>query len=358
MYNTPDKHNTSHIGRSKFDFSDIDNLDRATEAFMKEQRKALGHRTVNLDAIAEQGKRALVFVVLGAVFVTALVAGLRFGISDDALRDPNTSVSDSMVESGTNQTTNGSSNNQSKDDANGAATTAPEHEAQSSVTTDPTTYQDDPALSTTLPQLTDSDVVIFTTTTTTTAHGEGVTTPVGTSTQKTTTQKSTTTSKSTATSKTTTKSSVTSTSTTLRSSTTTTTTTSTTRKTSTTTTTPKTTTTTTTTTTTAAPKAEMAVTRVRFVSCQSESGGTYRTVLQVYVQNNGNAAASGATVNITTSPISQCSYAGSTTDGWYANTSRGNAYVTTYDSIAPGESAVINVYLITNVPLLQCSATC
>ncbi|MBQ4345862.1 MAG: hypothetical protein IJC75_01865, partial [Oscillospiraceae bacterium] len=94
MYNTPDKHNTNQGDRSKIDFSDIDNLDRATEVFMKGQRKALGRRAINLDAVAEQGKRALVFIVLGAIFVTALVAGVRFAYNDDQLRDPNQSVSD------------------------------------------------------------------------------------------------------------------------------------------------------------------------------------------------------------------------------------------------------------------------
>ncbi len=349
MYNTPDKHNRSSTGRSQFDFSDIDHLDRATEAFMKEQRKALGHRTVNLDAIAEQGKRALVFVVLGAVFVTALVAGIRFGISDDALRDPNSSVSDSMVESGTNQTTDGSSNDKPKDDANGAATT-PEPEAP--VTTEPTTYQDEPALSTTLPQFTDSDVVMLTTATTTTTPDVNLTTLAGTTTKKTTTQKTTT--SRTTTPKSTIRTTPTMTSTTTRK-TTTTTTTSTTRKT--TTTTPKTTTstTTTTTTTTAAKKANLTVKSSRVVSCEQNDTYSFIVKVRVYLKNTGDAAASNVSTTIL---ANNCTYVTTDSDDWSTVLSGGRPVAEYYGTVAPGEEVCATIYFITDSYLSSCSASC
>ncbi len=347
MYNTPDKHNPGHIGRSKFDFSDIDHLDRATEAFLKEQRKALGHRAINLDAVAEQGKRALVFIVLGAVFVTALVAGIRFGISDNELRDPKTSVTDSVVESGTHQTTNGSSSDQPKDDANGAATTAPNHEAESSVTTDPTTAADEPALSTTLPQLTESDVVMLTTTTTTkTTVGTAVTTlSEATNSKKTTTSKTTT-------PKTTTKTTATTSKATTPKTTITTTITSTTAKTTVTSTTTKKTTTTTTTTTVC--KANLSVKSVRVVSC-TQQDADFITEVRVYLKNSGNAAASNVS---TTVGVNNCSYVSTVTDNWSASLSGGCPSAKYFGTVAPGEEVYVSLFFISSSYVSSCSANC
>lgn len=353
MYNTPDKHRKSTDGRSKFDFSDIDHLDRATEAFMKEQRKALGHRSVNLDAVADQGKRILVFVVLGAVFVTALVAGIRFGISDDELRDPNSSVSDSLAESGTNQTTDGSSSDQSKNDANGAATTSTTTaEPTTSVTTEPTTYQEDPTLSTTLPQLTDSNIVIQTTTTTA-ATGGNQTTIAGTTTQKTTATsrttppKNTTRTTSTMTSTTTRRSTTSTTSTTRKTTTTTSKTTVTTRKTS--------TSTTTTTTTTAAKKANLTVQRTRVVSCEEQDAGGFVVKVQVFLQNKGDAAASNVEVTV---GANNCSYVSTDSGNWSAHLSGGRPVAEYYGTVAPNGEVSVTLFFITNRYLSSCSASC
>lgn len=344
MYNTPDKHRKNVDGRSKFDFSDIDHLDRATEAFMKEQRRALGHRAVNLDAVAEQGKRALVFVVLGAVFVTALVAGIRFGISDDALRDPNTSASDSLAESGTNQTTDGSSNDQSKGDANGAATTAVTTAPSAiSVTTEPTTYQEDSVVSTTLPQLTASNIVM--TTLSTADTDQNLTAPASSTTRNSVATPKTSTSGTTSTHGTIS----TTTSTTAQRSTTTT---STTRKTSTTTTSS---TTTTTTTTTIAKKADVTVKRTRLVSCEENDDGKFVVKVQVYLQNKGDATASNIEATVY---VNNCTYVTTMTSDWNAQISGGRPVVDYDGTLAPNEEISVTLFFITNRYLSSCSSDC
>ena len=74
--------------RLKKDFSDIDNLERATESFMREKRKELGRSSVDLTSVSHSVKRSSVFLVLGAIFVTALVCGIKFSTSGNDLRQP------------------------------------------------------------------------------------------------------------------------------------------------------------------------------------------------------------------------------------------------------------------------------
>lgn len=347
MYNTPDKH-SSPVPRSKFDFSDIDNLDRATESFMKQQRKSLGYSRFNLDAIAEQGKRILVFVVLGAIFVTALVAGVRFSYNDDEMRAPEQSVSDDVSGSETNQTTNGSSTDLPKDEANGsAATSSTAVQTESSVTTLPTTLSEEQNIATTLPQLTES------------SESSVITTPVlaATTTSKartTTTTKQTTTTKKTTTTKATTTSITTKKTTTTSRTTTTTTTTTTTKRTTTTLTT---TTSTTTTTTTTTPKPLLEIVAPRITSSEVMSNGTYRSEITVSVYNDSSVSASDFTISITCATNGVCTTALTQQANWEVDYGGTNITATYDGKLGSYQYVTLRLIVVTTTQLTGCSAT-
>ena len=79
--------------KGKRDFSDIDNLERATESFMRGQRKALtgshaGSRafhTLNLHKLTRFGA---VFAVIAVIVGTVVFAGIRFGKQDQDFLKP------------------------------------------------------------------------------------------------------------------------------------------------------------------------------------------------------------------------------------------------------------------------------
>ncbi len=79
--------------KGKRDFSDIDNLERATESFMRGQRKALtgshaGSRafhTLNLHKLSRFGA---VFAVIAVIIGTVVFAGIRFGKQDQEFLKP------------------------------------------------------------------------------------------------------------------------------------------------------------------------------------------------------------------------------------------------------------------------------
>lgn len=84
----------SQIPKGRQDFSDIDNLDRATESFMRGQRKALeGYRpprrkyfrSFDFHKIA---RFAAVFAVLGVIIGTVVFAGMHFGNTGQDMRQP------------------------------------------------------------------------------------------------------------------------------------------------------------------------------------------------------------------------------------------------------------------------------
>ncbi len=110
--------------RPKQDFSDIDHLNHAMESFMKSKRRELGRRSVPISSIIDSCKRGLVFVVLGAVFVTALVGGIQFSYQDDMLQQPESSVSgETTTESQTGQEAV-STNEMTRPTAEGSAVTS------------------------------------------------------------------------------------------------------------------------------------------------------------------------------------------------------------------------------------------
>lgn len=71
------------------DFSDIDNLDRATESFMKAQHKALGATTAGIPLLQRINKRAVAIAAIGLVLISAIVGGIAVASGDDdQLRQP------------------------------------------------------------------------------------------------------------------------------------------------------------------------------------------------------------------------------------------------------------------------------
>ena len=83
----------NQIPRFKQDFSDIDHLDRATESFMKGQRKALGKRPVRAPRTAPSWMQThwKQFSVVAAMILVcgiALFAGIHFARSRAELRQP------------------------------------------------------------------------------------------------------------------------------------------------------------------------------------------------------------------------------------------------------------------------------
>lgn len=71
------------------DFSDIDNLDRATEYFMNAQRKALGARRVEPSFFERIGKRGIAVAAIAVILISAVAGGIAISSKgDDALRKP------------------------------------------------------------------------------------------------------------------------------------------------------------------------------------------------------------------------------------------------------------------------------
>ncbi len=270
---------TTRHDRSKMDFSDIDNLGRATESFMREQRKALGHRGVNVTEIVHQCKRSMVFVVLGVIFVTALVCGIRFAYNDSAMRDPQQTQTQTEEDAQVSMPTTGaSSTDVIKQEAEVGGTTPTTASAvQTHVSTTPTTFLDDDEIATT-PILT-ADSVLQTEDTTdvqTTVSSKETTT----GTSKTAASTTSTTKKSTAVSS---KATTTTTGRTAATSTTTTTTTK------------PVTTTTTTTTNAAAAKLQYFNPHVADVT---KNGDVYTQTVNVQVYNSGTAACRSLTIRL------------------------------------------------------------
>lgn len=266
---------TTKPDRSKMDFSDIDDLGRATESFMREQRKALGHRGVNISEIIHHCKRSMVFVVLGAVFVTALVCGIRFAYDDSAMRDPQQTQGEEAPVS--MPTTDASSTDVTKQEVEGGGTTpTTSSTVQSYVSTTPTTFPEDNEIAST-PLLTEDSALQ------TEASSDTQSTAAGSSTTNaTTSQTAVTTTKSTSASTKTT----TTVTTTVRTSTTLTTTVSTTKL-----------STTTTTTTTTAAKTKLEYFNPH-VSNVTEKDGVYTQTVNVQILNSGTATCRSLTLRI------------------------------------------------------------
>ena len=320
--------------KPKQDFSDIDHLDRATEVFLRDQRKALGvrHRKRTprwLVWIRRNSTRLTVAAALVLVCGIALFAGVRFMNRGPDLRQP--------AESSVTETVSAEPEQQPAEEAQAAPDIPPESEPEpepgeteptTAVTTAPERPESAQKTETSAGTLPSSAVTIATRTTETVrsvstgVDSAGYVSPSSTSaptlqttaaagTTRTTATTRTTSAKTTATttrttagttSKTTTRTTTTTTRTTTTTTRTTTRTTTTTTKTTTsrtttttTRTTTKITTTTTTTTTTAPPQPELVVKNVKLGKCERYGTDQYSQTLSVIVYNNSSVKHTGST---------------------------------------------------------------
>jgi len=97
------------------------------------------------------------------------------------------------------------------------------------------------------------------------------------------------------------------------------------------------------------------VARTGVISSEKTANGTYRSVVEVYLKNYGDAAATGTSFAINVTPSSAITYAISRTDGWNVSVNGGNAYVSTRQSIAPGETVCVQISVVTSSVVTGCN---
>ena len=344
------------IQKGRQDFSDIDNLDRATESFMKMQRKALAgyrparqryFRTVDLHKIT---RFAAVFAVLAVIIGTVVFAGIRFGKQNPGMIQPEPEPAPQITET--------SGQTQTEPDTTAAPPETDVTQSAAPIDTPATTAST--TRSTTTSQITSAD----TESASRTSSSEASTSAASSATTQ-TTSRSTSTSSSTSTARQTTSSSsrqaatnaIAATSSTTRTTTTTTRTT-TSRTTTSRTTTSRTTTTVTTTTTTAA-KAIISITSASLNAddLKAYNGHAMQTVY-VKVKNTGNAKLTGSSKIAVT-----CAGAGTI---YHAGCQSGNVesgivssdetvYLKYNGSLEPGATDTIVLTIITEDPVWKCT---